>query len=246
MSKRIIAILILVAMVFTACSESAETQKDTALEADAPIYDLPDESVPTQAADGESSDAPESLENTEQNEIDSGETQEISDPEISDAEPSSDENVSDTQDSTDVSDTQATNETEQSGTEPTETSQPVPSDSRIYEDYLAALTIVALSMEYFDFIPLGVFSYEKVSFDRKTESKGIYATFESEGSTWTAFVYPIEGERNESGTLDIYSTELGYAAFDLVESVPGGCTEIEQDVYAELLPELTGVSTFRR
>ncbi len=113
-----------------------------------------------------------------------------------------------------------------------------------YEEHLAALTIFALSMEYPDFVLEGIYTSSAVAIEQKGNSEGIYAVFESYGEKYIMHVYPIDEERSEAMTRDLYAAELGYAAFDEVEKLPDGIAMLDEDVFTQLLKSLSGVSVF--
>lgn len=126
------------------------------------------------------------------------------------------------------------------GSTPTETVEG-PKD---YEEYLAALTLFALSMEYPDFILEGIYTATAVSIAKNYDSAGIYTVFESGGMRMIFHVYPIGDERSDSGTRDLYAAEIGYAAFDQVDSLPEGLRTLEQSVYASKFSALSAISLF--
>jgi len=233
MTKRIISILILITMLLTACSDTSKTEIDATVEPKTEIYDLPDESVPVQNG------TPATIDQTETNsEPASGETQNITDVGGTETEESIiDESVSSNDEPTQM--TQAPSETHEEplsseANEPSESQNPV---REVDPAQLAALTLFALSMEYPDFVPQGFYA-------TNSGSKGIYAMFESGGESLTAHIYPIEKERTELGTMDIYANEVGFAAFELIEGADDHYEEIPEDAYAAFLSSLSGVSVF--
>ena len=119
-----------------------------------------------------------------------------------------------------------------------------PEKTASYEEQLAALTLFGLSMEYPDFSLSGIYAASAVDLAQKETSKGIYVVFESFGEKLTLHVYPLAGERTDIGTRDLYAAELGYAAFDLVESIPSGTSEIKQEVYSPLLSGLSAIALY--
>lgn len=99
-------------------------------------------------------------------------------------------------------------------------------------DTLAALTIYGLSLEYPDF------EIESVYTAAQSED-GIYAVFASGGIDYIAHVYAIADERTGSGTRDLYAPEVGYAAFDLIDALPDGLTEMETERYVAALERIS-------
>ncbi len=241
MSKRLIALAILFVMLFTACSETADvSQQADTTEENTGIFDLPDASVPL----GNGSNSEEiDTQDTEQlqpndeptpDEIESvgqSETSPVSEemPTESTVEPLSSEPNDPTQ--AQPSETQEPAQTQP----PTELPEPVTVE--VDPVQLAALSLYALSMEFPDFELQGFYS-------NGSRTDGIYAMFVSNGENLTAHIYPIGNERNTPGTMDIYATEVGYAAFDFVNGVDDNYTEIPQEDYVEQLSALSGVSVF--
>ena len=114
-----------------------------------------------------------------------------------------------------------------------------PQEVAIYEKYLAALSMYALVLEYPDFQLGTVYAASFVPMESKAQSKGIYVTFESGGMQLIAHLYPIEAERNESGARNVYSPEVGYAAFDIVSAVPDGLSTLSHDDYAAVMENIS-------
>lgn len=121
-----------------------------------------------------------------------------------------------------------------------------PEDGNTYEEYLSALSLFALSMEYPDFQLQEIYSASSVSLANKADSKGIYVFFDSMGQTLCAHVSPLAAERNESGSLDLFANETGYAAFELQAQLPAteGLTFLDPQIYGPLLSELSGVAFY--
>lgn len=235
MIKKIISLVILLALLLTACSESSDATT-AALDA------KNGENVATEQIDTEI------LEESAQPSQSQGTSGEANDSEISseeilngETEDQSPEGAEGTSENEPVQTTEGTTENE-----PTQTTGGATEivEVRIYEEHLAALTLFALSMEYPDFVLQGIYSGTSVSIENKMSSAGIYAMFESGGSSLIAHIYPIDAERTQPGTTDLYAAELGFAAFDFVESRDNSYSEISQDVYASLLAELSSISIF--
>ena len=228
MSKRIISIFILLTLLLTGCSSSVEQQENVNTGANGEVYDLPDnegaqtgdrvepDSEHQNGANGSASD-----------------TEELT-PEQTDSYGTTDEEPQQSSGTTEgYIDRTESNEPFQSSEayEPTET-QPVVKD--VAPEQLAAVTLYALSMEYPDFVLQGFYA----------AGKGIYAMFETAGSNVTAYIYPIAGERLEPGTMDLFSNETGFAAFDIVEGADDNYTEIPEDAYVAMLGGLSGITVY--
>lgn len=116
------------------------------------------------------------------------------------------------------------NDPEQTGTEPipstSENTQPpetVP--QRVegdYEQWLAAGMVLAVSMEYPDFEIRGVYIASKTAQHQKMLSDGAYILILSGGEEILIQSLPLDAERTEAGTRDLYTMDLGFATFDSV------------------------------
>lgn len=124
--------------------------------------------------------------------------------------------------------------------------QPKPEKGKSYEEHLGALTLFALSIEYPDFSLNGIYTDTEVAIANKENSNGIYVLFDSMGEEVCAHVYPIAQERTETGTMDLYAAELGFAAFDLMEEPPATeeLTPLQKEVFSVLLADLNAVSLY--
>ena len=121
-----------------------------------------------------------------------------------------------------------------------------PESNGSYEEYLSALSLFALSMEYPDFQLQDIYAASSVTMANKANSQGIYVFFDSMGESLCARVTPIAAERSESGTLDLFANELGYAAFEIQSEQPdiNSLILLEPGVYGQLLPVLSGISLY--
>lgn len=86
-----------------------------------------------------------------------------------------------------------------------------------YERWLASALVVAVSMEYPDFIPDQIYSASSTSLEEKFTSDGVYIVFSSNGVMKAIHSKAISGERSEAGTQDISSETIGFATFDFVD-----------------------------
>lgn len=120
---------------------------------------------------------------------------------------------------------------------PSESTEPI--EQEIYEHSLAALTIYALTFEYFSFELEGVYAASIVPMSQKMQSKGVYLAFESYGEKIIVHTYPIESENKTPGACNVYSPEVGYAAFDVVSSLPDGLSAIDKDSYTDALGKIS-------
>ncbi|MBE6927778.1 MAG: hypothetical protein E7467_04730 [Ruminococcaceae bacterium] len=110
-----------------------------------------------------------------------------------------------------------------------------------YEPYLAALSLMSLSLEYPGFELDGIYFETIVDVSEKFESKGLYICFKSGGESLIIRVLPMENERTEPMTRDIFADQVGYASFDLADTMPEGLKRMREEDFASLLPELTAI-----
>lgn len=88
-----------------------------------------------------------------------------------------------------------------------------------YEDWLAAAVITSISMNTPDFELGEIYTATETTLDNKSESQGVYVTYQSAGETKCIQSVPLEaGRSNETGTRDIYTEVIGYATYDEVSA----------------------------
>ena len=104
-------------------------------------------------------------------------------------------------------------EDEQAQTEKEEPLYPSERDE-IYEERLAAGMVTGLSMLYPDAQITGIYLASESGMDAADNSQGVYITFLLSESPAAVRSLPLTAEREETGTTDIYTPELGFAAFD--------------------------------
>ena len=97
-----------------------------------------------------------------------------------------------------------------------------------YEQWLAAGTVVALSMQYPDFELDGIYLTGETELSDKAESEGVYVVFTADGAQQAVHTSPLEEERTESGTIDLYTMDLGFAAFELVDAAAVDTASLQQ------------------
>ena len=215
-SLNILALLLALVMMLSACAGKAPDTGDSQAPADSEAQaEIGDNSIASEQ--NEENDAPAQSEGAEQE---------------------NDSQQEDTQDPGTAP--------EQNSTQPQNDVQ-TPDDRGSYEEYLSALTLFALSMDYPDFQLQGIYAASSVSLAQKTSSKGIYVFFDSMGESLCAHVNHIEAERTaESATTDLFANELGFASFELMSELPdtNSLTLLDSKVYSALLSELTGISIF--
>lgn len=120
--------------------------------------------------------------------------------------------------------------TEKNSPEQTETTETTPPSSETtqppetvpqrvegdYEQWLTAGMVLAVSMEYPDFEIRGVYIASKTAQHQKMLSDGAYLLIISGGKEILIQSLPLDAERTEAGTRDLYTMDLGFATFDAV------------------------------
>lgn len=86
-----------------------------------------------------------------------------------------------------------------------------------YEEWLAAGTVVAVSIEYPTFDLKGIYLTGETALTDKQNSSGVYVVFDADGMEQAVHAFPLDKERTEAGTTDLYTMDLGFAAFEPVE-----------------------------
>lgn len=86
-----------------------------------------------------------------------------------------------------------------------------------YEEWLAAGMVVAVSMEYPEFELREVYLTGETDLADKQNSGGAYVVFDLDGTERAVYGFPLDEERTEEGTTDLYTMDLGFAAFEPVE-----------------------------
>lgn len=83
-----------------------------------------------------------------------------------------------------------------------------------YERWLAAGMVTAISMEYQEFEIEGIYLASETELKQFKDSQGAYVIFTSGGVERAIYSKPMDEERNEVGTKDLYTRNLGFATFD--------------------------------
>lgn len=87
-----------------------------------------------------------------------------------------------------------------------------------YEEWLASAALIGMTMQYPDFEQEEIYLASETELDDHSKSKGVYIIFESEGEKIALSVQPLDEERSEAGTNDLYTSDLGYATFDEIKA----------------------------
>lgn len=87
-----------------------------------------------------------------------------------------------------------------------------------YERWLAAAMVTAISLHYPDFEINGIYLTAETELSSASQSSGAYVIFTSDGESLVIYSKPLEEERTEAGTVDLYTMDLGFATFDEVNA----------------------------
>lgn len=118
-----------------------------------------------------------------------------------------------------------------------------------YERWLAAAMVTAISLHYPDFQINGIYLTAETELSSASESSGAYVTFTSGEESLMICSKPLEEERTEAGTIDLYTMDLGFATFDEVdvETVnTEGMLSVEAAELSELISQSMLVSLYER
>ena len=116
-----------------------------------------------------------------------------------------------------------------------------------YEQWLAAGMIMATSMYYGEVEITEIHITGETDLEDKFDSQGVLISFIENGSESVIWSKPLEEERQEQGTLDIYTADLGFATFDTVEKMPANLDnykKMEISDFSELISQSLLVSIY--
>lgn len=123
----------------------------------------------------------------------------------------------------------------------------ISSDEAVYEEWLAASMVTAISLTYPDFELQEILAESETGMSEMYQSKGVYVKFTSGGETLVIHSKPIEKERAKKGTVDLHEEKLGFATFDNVkdDAIKGkDLTAIDMNSLSELISESLLVSVY--
>ena len=86
-----------------------------------------------------------------------------------------------------------------------------------YEEWLGAAAMLALPAWEEEFTIKQVLLTGRHTEEQKDQSQGIYLIYESGGEARAIYCSPLEAERTEPGTVDLYENMLGFATYDQVD-----------------------------
>ena len=126
---------------------------------------------------------------------------------------------------------------------------PTLGDEEPYEDWLAAAMIIGISMQYDDYEFLGIYTASETPLSAHNSSGGAYVVFNGNGEALALKSLPLEGERDERDTMDLYVPAIGYATYELIPigSVPvASLNERKLEDLEDLIIASTQVSIIER
>lgn len=138
--------------------------------------------------------------------------------------------------------TDVLDEEEQAGDDTT-----ISSEEAVYEEWLAASVVTAISLSYPDFELQEIMTATKTGMSEMDQSEGVYVKFKSGGEAIVIHSKPIENERTEKGTMDLHEEKLGFATFDVVKEdalKDDGLIVIDMNSLSELISESLLVSLY--
>lgn len=85
-----------------------------------------------------------------------------------------------------------------------------------YEHWLAASMVVASIMKYPDLEITDIYLTGETEIASKNDSEGVYVIFNENDKQVIIHSKPLSEERKEAETADLYSADLGFSTFDMV------------------------------
>lgn len=116
-----------------------------------------------------------------------------------------------------------------------------------FERWLVAGMVVGISLQYPEFEFTEIYLASETEMGNPGESKGAYVVFNCGGEEIALHSKPIEKERTEAGTKDLYTEELGFATFDEVNPssiAKDECVSVEMDELSELISQSVLVTVY--
>lgn len=123
----------------------------------------------------------------------------------------------------------------------------ISSGEAVYEEWLAASVVTAISLTYPDFELQEILAATETDMGEMEQSEGVFVKFASGGEDLIIHAKPLTEERTKAGTADLHEEKLGFATFDIVkeEALKGEkLTAIDMNVLNELIAESLLVSIY--
>lgn len=115
-----------------------------------------------------------------------------------------------------------------------------------YEHWLSAAVLTGISIEYPSFEPGEFYAAGETTIEDKSSSAGVYLIFSADGEEKCIRSTPLDAERSDAGTKDIYSEVIGFATFEEVDvsEIPEGFSAVDIDNIDELVTQSTRVAVY--
>ncbi len=115
-----------------------------------------------------------------------------------------------------------------------------------YEHWLSAAVLTGISIQYPAFEPGAFYTAGETALEDAMDSAGVYLTFTLEGEEMCIHAAPLEGERGDAGTKDVYSEVIGFATFEEVDpaEIPAEFSAVEIAEINELITQSTRVMVY--
>ena len=115
-----------------------------------------------------------------------------------------------------------------------------------YEYWLSAAVLTGISVEYPAFEPEEFYISSKTELGDRGSSSGVYVTFYIDGQEKCIYGAPLETERSDAGTKDIYSDVIGFARFDEVNvsEIPEDFSPVNIENMNELIEQSISVALY--
>lgn len=123
----------------------------------------------------------------------------------------------------------------------------ISSEEAVYEEWLAASVVTAISMTYPDFELQEILTATETGMSKMEQSEGVYVKFASGGENLIIHATPLAEERTKAGTTDLHEEKLGYATFDVVNESAlkdQKLSEIDMNALSELISESLLISLY--
>ena len=103
-----------------------------------------------------------------------------------------------------------------------------------YEDWLASAMIIGISMQYSDYEFLSIYTASETPVAAHGSSKGAYVIFMGDGEKLALRATPLDGERADRGTMDLYVPAIGYATYELIDPEAVPKDSLKERTFADL------------
>lgn len=115
-----------------------------------------------------------------------------------------------------------------------------------YEYWLSAAVLTGISVEYPAFEPGEFYISSETELGNRGSSSGVYVTFYIDGQEKCIYGAPLETERSDAGTKDIYSDVIEFARFDEVNvsEIPEDFSPVNIENINELIEQSIAVALY--